>query len=448
MEQPFTYYAFISYSHRDEEFAKKVQDYLEHYRLPSVLCRHPKYLHPIFRDKTDLPIDELEDALREALAASRHLIVLCSEHSAQPNEDGKKWVDEEIDMFNQLRNKETQHIIPILVPRQSSSPSAPTLPEKLIPLNIAPINPTTLEEQYAFNEVIARLTGISPDALWKDFQSRMNVQRLCRAAAFTFVGILATLAGAWCWDYYAPHVRYYADYIERYNIPEGLRELSKEQAEALGSHYRFTTRMRLLRKVEHCNAAGKLVEHTDFWNRERPARLTLSYSTSPQGHREMVSCTYDNAQGQTYTTLKFSYGNIDFSHHGKRTVDSVPGQQQPSILPRQSVGRFELTREQEGANAGIIVQELHHRYRSAALVKDDWGISGRAYELDHLGRTVGVRFLSVQDILTTPIRTAPAANPQGIARYRLEYGQNGRVSGITCFDVNDIPLPHPFSQSF
>lgn len=36
MEKEYTYYAFISYNHRDEKWTKKLQYKLHHYRLPAV----------------------------------------------------------------------------------------------------------------------------------------------------------------------------------------------------------------------------------------------------------------------------------------------------------------------------------------------------------------------------------------------------------------------------
>ena len=39
MEKEYTYYVFISYNHRDEKWAKRLQCKLHHYRLPAVACK-------------------------------------------------------------------------------------------------------------------------------------------------------------------------------------------------------------------------------------------------------------------------------------------------------------------------------------------------------------------------------------------------------------------------
>ena len=56
-EQQFKYVAFISYSSKDTEWGKRVQHKLEHYRMPSTMCRehgwnrkpinHPTRRNPI-----------------------------------------------------------------------------------------------------------------------------------------------------------------------------------------------------------------------------------------------------------------------------------------------------------------------------------------------------------------------------------------------------------------
>ena len=58
MAQEKEYYAFISYKREDEEWAKWLQETLEHYKFPTNQNGRtdlPKYIRPTFRDVTDLP---------------------------------------------------------------------------------------------------------------------------------------------------------------------------------------------------------------------------------------------------------------------------------------------------------------------------------------------------------------------------------------------------------
>ena len=53
----FSYFAFISYKHRDMRWGRWLQKKLEGYRLPEELRREkglPKRVTPVFRDETDI----------------------------------------------------------------------------------------------------------------------------------------------------------------------------------------------------------------------------------------------------------------------------------------------------------------------------------------------------------------------------------------------------------
>ena len=101
----FRYWAFISYSHVDEEWAKWLHKSLETYRVPRELIGRstehgevPERLFPIFRDRDELPgASDLGGKIEEALSQSRSLIVICS-----PNAAVSKWVNEEIRTYKTL----------------------------------------------------------------------------------------------------------------------------------------------------------------------------------------------------------------------------------------------------------------------------------------------------------------------------------------------------------
>ena len=103
---PLKYYAFLSYSHADAATADWLHDKIERFRTPKFLAGRltdngviPRRLSPIFRDRHELPASEdLADGIRDALDASRFLIVLCS-----PTAAVSRWVNAEIDMFKRHR---------------------------------------------------------------------------------------------------------------------------------------------------------------------------------------------------------------------------------------------------------------------------------------------------------------------------------------------------------
>lgn len=99
------YRAFISYSHEDSRWARRIHRALESYRLPGNLVgmatAHgvvPKRLTPIFRDRDDLPAaGDLTASVRAALASSDVLIVVCSPAAA-----ASRWVNQEIQEFRSV----------------------------------------------------------------------------------------------------------------------------------------------------------------------------------------------------------------------------------------------------------------------------------------------------------------------------------------------------------
>jgi eukaryotic-like serine/threonine-protein kinase len=100
-----SYWAFLSYSHRDSKLAGWLHAALERYRVPKGLVGRvtaggpvPARLTPIFRDRSELAAaDDLGAEIRGALATSRFLIVLCSPAAA-----ASRWTDAEIAEFKRL----------------------------------------------------------------------------------------------------------------------------------------------------------------------------------------------------------------------------------------------------------------------------------------------------------------------------------------------------------
>ena len=93
------YAAFISYSHSDRAVAHWLHRALEGYHPPQgVMAGADATLRPIFLDRAELPTSsDLAASVREALASSRYLIVICSPAAAK-----SRWVNEEIRYFKSL----------------------------------------------------------------------------------------------------------------------------------------------------------------------------------------------------------------------------------------------------------------------------------------------------------------------------------------------------------
>jgi hypothetical protein len=125
------YWAFLSYSHADIRWARRLHRALEAYVVPRRLVGRPtpggpapRRLRPVFRDLDEMGAGgSLSDRLKSALDASRSLIVICSPAAA-----ASPWVNEEIRRFKAERGED--RILAVIVdgePFGSERPGAEAL---------------------------------------------------------------------------------------------------------------------------------------------------------------------------------------------------------------------------------------------------------------------------------------------------------------------------------
>ncbi len=104
--EDFTYEAFISYRHLplSSKVAKRLQHDLEGFPIPKGMhgIGDGKRLGKLFRDEDELPAStSLSDQIRDALARSRFLIVVCT-----PETRESRWVEREIELFASLHGRD------------------------------------------------------------------------------------------------------------------------------------------------------------------------------------------------------------------------------------------------------------------------------------------------------------------------------------------------------
>jgi tetratricopeptide (TPR) repeat protein len=103
------YSAFISYNHRDGRIAAWVHRAIETYKIPPHLRGRQTRLGvlgarlpPVFRDREEMATSaDLSQSIREALAQSASLIVICSPDAAK-----SRWVNEEVRSFTALGRRD------------------------------------------------------------------------------------------------------------------------------------------------------------------------------------------------------------------------------------------------------------------------------------------------------------------------------------------------------
>lgn len=193
MEKTFNYYAFISYKREDKKWAKWLQHKLEYYKLPVTLKKQnptlPNKIRPIFRDSTDLEPGFLTEKIKDALNASKFLIVICS-----PNAAKSTWVNKEVEIF--IESGRTDKIIPFII---DGTPNAMEPEKECFPPYLRKTSTGTdilgadiheMGRDAASIKVISSMFNIRFDELWQRYKRDKKKQQLYIIAA----AILAFLA--------------------------------------------------------------------------------------------------------------------------------------------------------------------------------------------------------------------------------------------------------------
>lgn len=197
------YSAFISYNHRDRRWAAWLHRELERYRLPQVLLGKDgpngpltRRLPPVFQDREELAASSnLADSVREALAQSESLIIICSTNGA-----GSHWVNEEVREFARLGRRD--RIQCLIVPEADDPNGTPRSGSQVFPPALLELGPEPLAadardtgdgKRFAFLKLVAGLIGVRYDDLRQREQTRRH-KRLLSIAAAASIGFLLMTA--------------------------------------------------------------------------------------------------------------------------------------------------------------------------------------------------------------------------------------------------------------
>lgn len=203
-KEEYKYYAFISYNSKDARWGRRLQRKLEGYRMPATLCsehgwkRRP--IAPVFYAPTDIQPGDLRQELEARLWASRHLIVICSPHSAKA-----KWVGWEIAYFHSLGRTENIHFFIVDGEPHSQDPERecfnPIIEELGIPEQLgANIHERVsrwpwVNRERANVQLITKLLGVEFDSLWQ--RHKRLLRRRCVLGVIAVVAVIAAIIGVW-----------------------------------------------------------------------------------------------------------------------------------------------------------------------------------------------------------------------------------------------------------
>ncbi len=200
-QQEAHYSAFISYSHRDAAFARRLHRRLETYRLPRRRGRQTNWqggfrrLRPIFLDREEFSAEpDLTEAVRAAILQSSHLIVVCS-----PAAVVSEWVDIEIRLFRDLHGE--HGILAAVFQGEPAAVIPPAMTEGRTlggPQTHPPLAADFRREgdgdQLALLKLVAPLAGVGLDDLvHRDAQRRVRRMSAIGAGALVGVGVAGAL---------------------------------------------------------------------------------------------------------------------------------------------------------------------------------------------------------------------------------------------------------------
>jgi len=188
------YRAFISYSHVDQAFGRRLHRRLERYGLPRRLVGRetargpvPRRVAPVFRDREEFSAaGDLTAEVRAALATSGALIVVCSPAAA-----ASPWVAREVELFRELHPDR-----PVLAAIAAGEP-ADGFPPPLTLAGGAPVEPLAADfrahadgPRLGLLKLVAGVAGLGLDELVQ----RDAQRRLANVTAITAGAVAVALA--------------------------------------------------------------------------------------------------------------------------------------------------------------------------------------------------------------------------------------------------------------
>ena len=427
--QQYHYYAFISYSSADGQWAKWIQNKLESYRLPTALRKEnidiPKRINPVFRDTTDLSTGVLKDVLRQELQASKFLIVLCSPSSAK-----SAWVNEEVKAFIEMGREAS--IIPLVVEgepfagdpaREAFPPALREMEQELIGISVEKFG-----RKEAFLRVVAALLEIRYDKL-ADRDRRRTRSRKLIAGIAALIAAVGIGCGLW---YNAPHSKYYSAYGYADEIPYGINQLSDRQREGLSYSYEITTRRGKVIQLRRVNMMDELAVAPFTFPTSEDARIDFSYDAAGR----LIQVKNYNEKNIPVSTESLTYDHsnhrIAIDYHANE--DSIEAFAMLSDLTYGAEGdeNSEITRQiNTYDDRGYLIKAEYMRDNLGNRASDSNGVYGKQYEYDDRGLVTRISNLDYNGQLYNC--------KYGWATIELEYDDAGRIIAEQNYDAQGNP---------
>lgn len=176
------YAGFLSYAHVDEDIAARLHRSLETYKIPKGLSGD---LTPIFRDANELTAHHsLPEKIKDAVTASRVLIVLCS-----PAAKVSYWVNEEIRLFRKIHGEAA--ILCVLADGSPETAFPPALLEDGREPLAANLGNTRESFHLGVTQIAAAMLGVGLDTLiQREAQRKRRRLQIVTAGALVFSTVM------------------------------------------------------------------------------------------------------------------------------------------------------------------------------------------------------------------------------------------------------------------
>ena len=422
----YKYYAFISYNHRDERWAKALQSRLRRYRLPSVArteLGEDIRIDPVFRYKTNLAVAPLREKIKEELDRSKCLIVICSPNSAKSNAKGEHWVNDEVKRFIALGR--VNRIVPVIVAGiPNTGDEHECFPPALRETEISAVElkrGTRQERRHEFLRLVAKLLDLEPMQLIKEDEEELLKERIRRFLCWLPLMLLVLAGAVFTWDAFRPVEYYYADYVDSYGLPKGIFPLEKEDLANRSTHYRFEYHGIHWRKTIHGRSANWSI--VDLVGCQR--KLQRVVQADPIGR----PCKWHEVDQASRITPKLRLDRPviqEFSY-----VNDILRQ----IVERDGYDKFvrRLLLHDRGSIVNVMI-EIKAERTGQALIEEvmGTGMFGDGYVRGKVavqhgltrngrGQTLAVRFMDATGCKST-------TNDDGISGYDYKLDELGRIS--------------------
>jgi hypothetical protein len=454
-EAPFLYDAFISYRHvaRDRKWAEWLISALEGYRTPAPLQKlgAPPRLRKIFRDEDEVPASgDLNDQIRQALVASRFLIVVCSPYTPR-----SAWVQREIEMFNEL-GRGDQVLALLTEGEPSDSFPAPILerirevaepdgtrriikePKEPLAADVRPRSGvyTGRLKHMALLRLVAVMLGVKYDDLYQREKQRVRSRQIAWAAAATALIVTILGGGLGYWEVTRPKVAYFRDLVMRWQIPEGLGPIGEATRAHLAASFRIVTERGKVVDVRHENTEGSLVP-TEIYAYGGIARWALRYRADGSLESDEMSDATDRVVYDESYERDPATGHLVVNLK-KGTTPIAQDAVARSLVPHnatEATGNTEITRQERTFDDNGYVDEVRFQNYLGAPLQDANGEYGVRFARSPAGLPTRMANIGIDGSET--------ALKNGWLAASFDYDSDNRLVRAAYLGADDRPIDGP-----